>query len=313
MLGAKMNKIEKVLQKEQILLKVTGENVENGTMSIDDYVDYLKGVSELLQTTNTFLNTGLNLEVKIHSSVTKGSIENTLELLVSGSALFSQLSQSYSINDMLSILGLTRDGVMGLIQLLNLQKKRKVKIITELSEDKCRLEFEGENCSEQTAVEISKKLFNVWRNRSIRQSVYKSMKILNKPGYEKIGFKDPKTKDYDYIDRSEVGNYDYNFTDESYVGGRIYTSTVYFESIPIGRLTNKWTLKEHDGEQFNAHIRDEKFLNQVKTNGVTPPFSAKVRIKETCEKNIDGVEISKTRDIAEVLEIGCEPEQGTVI
>ena len=177
------------------------KTVNDGTIPISDYIEYLNGISNLCKCTNALLNPGTNLEVRIDANIKKGSIINTLSMLIQGVGLFTNTQTSYSLNDIFNMLGIVGKYGTSLISLLKLKKDKKIKSVIELSDEKLKLEFEGNGDIDNAYVTVSKEVMRLYNDKSIRENLEKSVNILSKDGYDSIGFKRPNAKEYNYIDK----------------------------------------------------------------------------------------------------------------
>lgn len=281
-------------------IKITGDNVDNGNIQVDDYIEYLQNINELCKSANEVLNPNTTLEIKINSNIEKGSIINLVQIGISGFALFAGTQLPYPINNLLELIGLIGQEGQGLIQLLLAKKGNKIKSSIDIDDTHCRIEFEGEN-SEQSYVEVFKDAIKLYADKNVRETLDNGTKILSKQGYNKIGFKKSTDNDYKYIEKDNIVHLKYDNYEEERIVTKIYTTTVDIETIPPTKLDNKWKFKEKDFQSYWAYVKDEEFKNDIKENGLLPPFSLRVQIRQT-DKYLNNLLIETEKSIIKVIE-----------
>lgn len=291
-----------------LTVRLKGQAVKDGEIDIDNYLEYLSGISELCKAVNNYVNPGSDLEVKVHYTIEKGSIINLLRLAIKTAGIFTGMDLNYSIEDLLAFIGLIDEKTTGLIQLLKKQQNKKLKGKIELSDGKVQFHFDGENSSEEI-VQVTQKVAELFQNAEIRKKTSNSVKILKKDGFEQIGFKTVKNKDYNYIDKRDVPYLDYkqNIKEQMY---SIYEATIVMFNIPAGNVDNRWRFQEGNGPTyFWAYVKDENFKATVKREGFKPPFTLRVKIKKEQKIDENGAVIEVEKEILEVLEIIELPQQ----
>lgn len=289
-------------------IRLYGEAVKNGTIVIDDYIEYLIGISNLCKNANSFLNPGTNLEVKIDSNIKKGSIINTLTMIIQGIGLFTNTQTPYKIEDILSMLGIIESYGTSLIKLLCLKKNNKIESVLELSDDKFKLTFSGEGNIQETYATVSKEVLSLYKHKQTRENLEKSVKILTKEGYEGIGFKQANSSAYHYIDKN-ISKYLSSNTSSDEIIDNLYEAIVEIENVPPTKLDNKWRFKEKTGDAYWAYIKDENFKNNVKQNGLLPPFLLKVIIRKSEKYDENNNLLKVDKEIIKVIEIFQNPIQ----
>lgn len=289
----------------QIITRLTGPVVDNGEIDINDYIEYLAGISELCKCVNAFLNPGTHLTVKVNYNIEKGSIINFLNFIIENQDLFVGLTPAYSMIDIMSCIGFIGDN-LSLLKLLIFQKDKKLKGKIETPEG-MKFVFEGTNSSEEI-VEMSKVVAQMYENKDIRENVEKSTKILKKDGYQSIGFKQKQDNDFRYIDKKEASCFEYKKVVVRELS-TVYEAIINMASIPTENLNNKWKFQEGNDNSYWALVTDEKFKKDVRENGIKPPFSIKAKIKKEQKFDDNGIQIELEKEIVEVLEFVTVPEQ----
>jgi len=292
-------------------IKIAGNNVNEGSMRIDDYVDYLQNINNLCKSANELLNPGTFLAMKVNSNIEKGSIINLVQIGIHGTALFAGTQLPYPIDNLLELLGLVKQESIGLIQFLLAKKNNRIKSIIDIDDNHCRIEFEGDN-AENAYIEVVKDVIKLYSDKNVRTNLDSSTKILSREGYDEIGFKKPTEKDYNYIQKDNVVHLKYDTYDEEKIVTKTYTSTVDIESVSPTKLDNKWRFKEPSFEPYWAYLNDDDFKRQVKEKGLLPPFSLKVQIKQT-DRYINEKIIATHKEIIKVIEPIKQPFQTSLL
>ncbi len=261
-------------------IRIAGNEVTNGNMLIEDYTQYLQNINQLCQSANSILNPGYELNIQVNSNIEHGSMINLVRFIVKGVGLFTGASVPYTSEDILALLGLLEENGKGLIQLLLSKGDSEIESIMDIDGERVKVQFKGKNAGKEY-VETTKEVLNLYKDKNVRDNLEKTTDILSKEGYDKIGFKRDRDKKYNYIDKGNIIHLKSDDDVEIQLNTKIYTTIVDIEYITLTNLNNKWKFKENNTPSYWAYVKDEKFKEDIKKNGIKPPFSLKVQIKQT--------------------------------
>lgn len=260
-------------------IRIAGNRVTNGNIPIEDYTQYLQSVNQLCQSANNILNPFSKLNIQVNSNIEHGSIINSIGFILKGVGLFTGVPVPYPTEDILSLLGLLEENGGGLIQFLLSKGDNEIDTILDIDDKHVRVHFKGKNAGKEY-IETTKEVISLYRDKNVRDNLEKSTEILSKDGYDMIGFKRKSDKEYNYIDKSNIMHLKANENEEIQLNTKIYTTVVDIESITLSKLDNKWKFKENGYAPYWAFVKDEEFKEEIKKNGIKPPFSLKVQIKQ---------------------------------
>lgn len=286
-------------------VRLCGDLVKDGNMPINDYIEHLNNITKLCKSANDVLNPGTRLDFKIDGNIKKGSIINVLIPVIHCVGLFVTTQTPYTFDDIINFLGLINDGRLGLLGFLEKKKDKKIISKIETKDGNTTYEFEGEGDVGNEFLEVSREVINLEKNKYVRANLKNTFEILERQGYEKIGFKrsNNSKKDYQYIDKKALESIKFINKNEEYINEKIYNAIVDIENVPPHKPDNKWQFREKVFGTYWAYIKDVEFLEYFKKNGIHPPFSLKVSIKLMEQYNKNGDLIKSNKEIVKVVDI----------
>ena len=245
--------------KEFFQLIYDGPSLENHEMDVKDLAPALLAVSDLLEEANTLIYSNkTKIQVNIKGSFKTGSfkidfslVQNMTDQLVN---LFNT-RESVAVGLILSLLGLSvKDGAVGLIQVLQWQKNRKIKKITKTGENKVTLEIDDES------IETEEKVIDLLKSIKVRKSLDVLInKPLSREGVEKFFVKhaasvvEIEEKEREFFRVPEEG--------DELIEDKVSEKNLQAIGISFAE-GNKW--KFTDGNvTFYANVNDTDFINRV--------------------------------------------------
>lgn len=228
-------------------------------MDVRDLAPALVAISDLFSAANRELNgEAADVRVEVKGSFKAGSFHIDLIFV---QALLSQirdifagsnasaLSNAYTIT---TILGLTGGG--GLIAMLRKLRGRRPH----------RIEQHGETSTvwitETESMEIDEKVIRLWRSKSVRSSLQKTLSPLEREGITEFGVVRDKKIELD-IEKDELAAFTVFEDDGEIVSDSTSRKVLLLESV-VFKDENKWRV--HDGQYpFFASMDDREFLDKV--------------------------------------------------
>lgn len=287
-------------KKIKICIAFTGEAVADGSMDVNELAPALLSLSDLISEANKILNQDNSIiGVRLSSHIERGSFEMTLEIIHSfaDQIKFWFISQNYSLEEILNYIGLTStlSGIT-LIQLYRWIKGREIKKIEPVGKNTFKITIEDES------KEISAGLAKIFFSYKIQKHLESVIYPLRKEGIESIEVRDIDTQNA--VEKIFDDELDYftireNEQVEEKISKQIMTLKIKRISFERG---SKW--KFDDGEStFVADIKDEKFLNDIKSENISFSQSDMIRAEvELHQQFVNGLLKKSYKSIIKVLE-----------
>lgn len=282
---------------EQFTIIYDGEALASHEFDVRELAPALLGIADLLEETNKVINGDkARVQINVKGNFKTGSFPidfNVVQdVFTQLTNLFNQPTVQAAVN-LIEILGFTAGGRIGLLKFIRWLKGREIKQITKITDTAdVKIELkDGDN------IQIPEAVIGLFSNLKVRQSLET---VIFKPlSREGIGvFKVKHNTTVVEITKEEK---DY-FTTPELEDEIISTNTVE-KSLQLLTISfvdgNKWRFSD-GSSQFYAEIKDDKFVEQVKS-GITS-FAIddifRVKLKEIQKLTAGGI-----RAEFEVLEV----------
>ena len=296
------------MKRETICIAYTGENVDNGSMSVNDLAPALISLTHLIGEANRLLNKDDSMvDIKLSSHFERGSFEMSLEIVRSlpDQFIHSLFGSKVSLTEILEALGLfcTISGIAGtsvihgLINFIRWIKNRRIKKVEKLNNDTVRLTVDTEQR------EASILTWSLYRNHEIHCHLQGVISPLLKEGVDGFEVRDRHNhQTIERIDESETDYFTVPVSDDTRkeLTGRFFC-LVKIASINFDRGL-KWRFD--DGEnKFYANIKDDDFLRAVDNGSVSFVKGDKIYAEFEKVQTIVGDDIKSTISLLKVKQI----------
>ena len=275
-------------------LKFDGEAFEDHTIEISDLAPALIALQELVETANAQINNGrtrVSLKVKATSEGSFGIDIQAFESLIDQTVDFFSGKHVVALGGVVLVLGLMKNGGVGLLELLRRLQGKKPKAIKEIGDDLVEITL-----PDGTTIRSAKKTIEIYQSVPVRKAAYRFVKPLEREGIDKIEvIKEDQV--VAQVNKEDLPGFFVPQDDseplESVRETVLRIKALWFDG------GHKWRFSE-GGQTFAAVIKDEKFLEQimVQDQAVHASDLLRVNLKQTQIKTEQGFKL-----VYEILEV----------
>lgn len=279
-------------------VKYDGEAIRDHEMDVALLAPALLGMQKILEELVKSSTQGeYKTSLKIKGNAKKGSIE--VELVMQAiSNLSTQvvdfLSGRYGAAGA-NLTTIISGGIGSLCMLYSLVKKfgtNKPDKITRIDDERVQLQFKNET------VIVDQHIYNIYNNFEVRESLYKTVKPLEKEGIETFDII-KKSLSIAHVDQSEVAR----FLPPRLTENLLLNEEITFLEIKAitFNLENKWSFTRGD-ETIKANIIDPVFIDKVYKREASFSEGDILQVKLEKEQYMENSKLKTSYKILEVLD-----------
>ena len=295
-------------ESEEFRIKYNGPALDEHSIDVNDLAPALMALGDLIQEANTIANQDrATVKVKI-----KATAPGSFEIFIHGASEAGheavQLLNSppvLALTSLLALLGFLQFDGASVMALIKWFKGKKPTKVSEINSEELEIE------TKSGSIRVGKIVWEMYKSRTIRKSVYGILKPIEKPGIEEVEFRD-KQATISYVKKDEVGFYAPEGDQKELLAESPLRETFVNVVHMWFKGGNKWKFSEGIAE-WTAEITDANFLNRLVKGEVSIRANdfLKVRVKQT--QFIQGSDISSVYEIVEVIEVRQGGQQMSLI
>lgn len=280
-------------------LKYDGEALADNAIDVNDLAPALMSLSDLIQEANKIANQerGGTISLKV-KAISPGSFNVDIQALQSGWDAAADLLTGRNVTaiaQLLALLGIPGTW-LGLIQIYRFLKGRKPEKVEK--KDESTIVIYNESHEHITINQIE---YNFYLSPTMRKSLYKVLKPLEKEGIDTVEFSDKSGKSTKVI-KPELGYYQPSAEEDEPLQEVVRDTYVNVSHVWLDNEAGKWKFKEGNTVSWNALISDQDFLKKLIKGevSISGADTLKVKVKQTQYRT--GDEIKSEYEILQVIE-----------